>query len=98
MAFAQDELCLSPYRKLLLELSSELSTNDLEKLKFTSIDVIPRGMTEDVSSGFKLFDILEQDGRITRQNLCFLKDMLKTIGRKDLAGKVERFSTSPYGT
>ena len=94
MAFAQEGNRLSPFRKLLLDFSSELSTHDLEKLKFASIDLIPRGMIESVSSGFKLFDVLEQDGRITPQNLSLLRDMLTTIGRKDLAQKIEHFSTS----
>ena len=95
MAFAQeDENRLSPFRKLLLNFSSELSTHDLEKLKFASIDLIPRGMIESVSSGLKLFDFLEQDGRITPQNLSLLVDMLTAIGRMDLAWKVQHFSTS----
>ena len=94
MAFAQEENRLSPFRKLLLDFSSELSTHDLEKLKFASIDLIPRGMIESVSSGLKLFDVLEQDGRITPQNLSLLMDMLTAIGRMDLAWKVEHFLTT----
>ena len=94
MAFAQEGNRLSPFRKLLLEFSSELSSDDLEKLKFASIDLIPRGMIESVSSGLKLFDVLEQDGRITPQNLSLLMDMLTTIGRKDLAWKIQHFVTS----
>ena len=94
MAFAQEESRLSPFRKLLLNFSSELSSHDLEGLKFACIDLIPRGMIESVSSGLKLFDVLEQDGQITPQNLSLLMDMLSTIGRKDLAWKVEHFLTS----
>ena len=95
MAFAQDVHRLNPYRKLLLELSSELSSHDLEKLKFASIDLIPRGTIENISSGLKFFDVLEQDGRITPQYLSLLADMLETIGRVDLAWKIQCFSTSP---
>ena len=91
MAFARDENSLSPYRKLLLGLSSELSTSDLEKLKFASIDLIPRGTIENVTSALKFFDVLEQDVRITPQNLSLLENMLTTIGRMDLASKIQQF-------
>jgi len=94
MAFAQDENRLSPYRKLLLELSSELSNSHLEKLKFASIDLLPRGTLENITSGLKFFDVLEQDGRIAPLNLSLLEDMFKTIGRMDLAEKIQCFSAS----
>ena len=96
MAFAQEENRLSPFRKLLLDFSSELSSHDLEKLKFASIDLIPRGMIETVSSGLKLFDVLEQDGRITPQNLSLLENMLTAIGRMDLAWKIQHFPASHF--
>ena len=94
MAFAQTDNVLSPYRKFLVELSSYISGNDLETLKFTVVDLIPRRKTEDASSGLKLFDILEQDLRISPGNLFLLEDLFKTIGRMDLALKVQYFSES----
>ncbi|CAH3187189.1 unnamed protein product [Porites lobata] len=94
MAFAQTDNLLSPYRKFLVELSSYISGNDLETLKFAVVDLIPRRKTEDASSGLKLFDILEQDLRISPGNLSLLEDLFKTIGRMDLALKVQYFSKS----
>ena len=94
MAFAQEENRLSPYRKLLVELSSELSTSQLETLKLASVDHIPRGTTENIDSGLKFFDVLEQDGRITPRDLSLLDDMFQTISRMDLALKIQRFSAS----
>ena len=94
MAFARTDNLLSPYRKFLVELSSYISVNDLETLKFAVVDLIPRRKTEDASSGLKLFDILEQDSRISPGNLSLLEDLFKTIGRMDLAWKVQRFPKS----
>ena len=94
MAFAQDENRLSPYRKFLVDLSSHLSGRDLETLKFAVLEFIPRRITENISSGLKLFDVLEQDGRITPRDLSLLVEMFKTVGRMDLALKVQCFSTS----
>ena len=86
-----NENSLRPYRKLLLGLSSELSTSVLEKLKFASIDLIPRGTIENATSGLKFFDVLEQDVRIIPQNLSLLENMLTAIGRMDLASKIQQF-------
>ena len=88
-----EESRLSPYRKLLLKLSSDLTSNDLERLKFAAVDFIPRGRTENIGSGVQLFDVLEQDLIIGPQNLGLLQDMFKTIGRVDLAWKIQPFKT-----
>ena len=95
MAFARTDNLLSPYRKFLVELSSYISGNDLETLKFAVVDFIPRRKTEDASSGLKLFDILEQDLRISPGNLSLLEELFKIINRMDLAWKVQCFSKSP---
>ncbi|XP_068724140.1 uncharacterized protein [Montipora capricornis] len=93
MASARDENFLLAYRRFLFDLSTELSVKDLEGLKYVSSDFIPRRKTEDVASGFKLFDLLEQDGRITRENLSLLEEMLEAIKRADLAWKVQQFAS-----
>ena len=91
MASAQDNDCLSPYRKFLLDLSSKLLIDDLEKLKFACKDVVPYGKTEEVTAGFKFFDLLEQNGIISPQNLTRLENMMKAIGRADLALDLNKF-------
>ena len=90
MAFAQDNR-VSPYRTFLLDLSSKLLIEGLEKLKFASIDIVPRGKIEEVSTGFKLFDSLERNGIISPQNLNSLKERMKALGRADLALEVNHF-------
>ena len=87
--YVQDSL--SPYRKLLVDLSFELSQKDVETLKLASVDVIPRRMTENIATGLQFFDVLEQDGRIGPRKLNLLQDMLKTVGRPDLARKIQAF-------
>ncbi|XP_068699809.1 uncharacterized protein [Montipora foliosa] len=94
MALEAGENALSPYRKILLDLSSDLSKNDLEKIKFASTDIAPCGLLEKFCSGFMIFDLLEKRGKITPENLSLLEDMLETIGRADLAWKIKNFSTT----
>ncbi|KAK2556937.1 Astrocytic phosphoprotein PEA-15 [Acropora cervicornis] len=91
MASAKDDNLLTPYRTFLLDLSSKLLTDDLEKLKFACKDAVPYGKTEEVTIGFKFFDLLEQNGKISSQNLTPLENMVKAIGRADLALEVNQF-------
>jgi len=92
--YAQEENSLSPYRKLLVDLSFDLSKRDIETLKLAGVDVIPRRIIENIATGLQFFDVLEQDGRIGPRNLNLLQDMLKTVGRLDLARKIQAFSTT----
>ena len=92
--YAQEKNSLSPYRKLLVDLSFDLSKKEVETLKLAGVDFIPRRMTEKIVTGLHLFDVLEQDDRIGPHNLNLLQDMLKTVGRVDLARKIQAFLTT----
>ena len=92
--YAQEQISLSPYRKLLVDLAFDLSKRDVETLKLAGVDFIPRKMTENIATGLHLFDVLEQDGRIGPHNLDLLQDMLQTVGRVDLARKIQAFVTT----
>ena len=92
MASVREETGLSVYRKLLVALSKELSTKDLETLKYAAVDFIPLRRTENMGSGLQFFDALEQDVKICPRNLTLLQDMFETIGRVDLAQRIQAFS------
>lgn len=94
MASVKEDNFLSPYRKLLIDLSFDLSKKDVETLKLAGVDIIPRRVTENIATGLRLFDVLEQDGRIGPRNLDLLQDMLETVGRVDLARKIQAFLTT----
>ena len=94
MASVKEDNFLSPYRKLLVDLSFDLSKKDVETLKLASVDIIPRRITENIATGLHLFDVLEQDGRIGPRSLDLLQDMLETVGRLDLARKIQGFLTT----
>ena len=92
--YSQEENSLSPYRKLLVDLSFDLSKKEVETLKLAGVDFIPRRITENIATGLQFFDVLEQDGRIGPRKLNLLQDMLKTVGRVDLARKIQAFLTT----
>ena len=73
-------------------MSMELSDKDLERLMYAVGDRLPRRLTENIESGLKLFEALEQDVHIGPQNLTLLHDGFKAIGRVDLAQSIQVFS------
>lgn len=93
MASVQDESCLSHYRKFLIKLSLDLSSKDLEMLTFAAVDFIPRGRMENIRTGLQLFNVLEQDIKIGPRNMSLLQDMFQTIGRVDLAQRIQSYLT-----
>ena len=95
MASAREESRISPYRKLLIDLSMELTRRDLESLIYAVGDILPRRLTENMESGLKLFEALEADVHISPQNLNLLQDGFNTIGRADLAHRIQVFSSKP---
>ncbi|XP_022809989.1 uncharacterized protein LOC111347007 isoform X2 [Stylophora pistillata] len=93
MASAREENRISTYRKLLIDLSMELSRKDLEMLIYAVGDFLPRRVTENMDSGLKLFEALEHDVHISPLDLTLLQDGLNTIGRVDLAQRIQVFSS-----
>lgn len=91
MASAREESRISPYRKLLIDLSMELTRRDLERLIYAVGDILPRRLTENMESGLKLFEALEQDVHISPQNLNLLQMGLIQLAERILR-KEFRFS------
>ena len=94
---ARDKNRLSPYRKILLDLSTNLPNDDLEAFKFACLDRVPLAKSEKVTAAFQLFHFLEQKRVINPQNLTFLEDTMQAIGRDDLASKVIQFMEDVNG-
>ena len=92
--YSEEENSFSPYRKLLVDLSFDLSKTEIKTLKLAGVDFIPRRIRENIATGLQLFDVLEQDGRIGPRNLNLVRDMLKTVGRVDFARKTQAFLTT----
>ena len=88
---ARDKNRLRPHRTFCYHLSTSLLNKDLEALKYLCLGIVPRAEMEKVTTGFQLFDLLEQIGEITPQDLTFLGELMREIKRHDLASKVNKF-------
>ncbi|XP_071290741.1 caspase-8-like isoform X3 [Agelaius tricolor] len=72
------------FRKLLLEVSEALGTEELSALKFFSLDYVAKGTLEAIRDPKALFEVLQERCMIGAGNLFFLKELLYRIHRIDL--------------
>lgn len=85
----------SQFKLVLLEISKQLSKEELEQMKFLSGDFIFKKDMEKVDTGFRLFQFLMERGKLGEDNTDFLCEMLQHIHRLDLMTKVERLPEQP---
>ena len=75
--------------RLLQKVSNELRSIDLQNLKHLCHGSIPLRELEKAQYGFELFRVMLQKRLIKPGDLSFLGELLKSIGRSDLANKIE---------
>lgn len=80
--------------RLLLEVDSELDSNDIENMKFLCQDVIPLSKLQKIDRGIDLFVQLEHANKISpkKGNLEMLVEILFRVRRLDLVKKLGRNS------
>ena len=93
---AREKNRLRCYRTFCYHLSTSLRNEDLEALKYLYLGIVSRANMEKVTTGFQLFDLLEQIEEITPQNLTRLGEMMQEIKRDDLASKVNKFMKDKF--
>ncbi|KAG2462560.1 protein FADD [Polypterus senegalus] len=80
---------MSDLLSVLHDVSTGLTSANLDSLKFLCGDVIGKKKLEKVSSGTDLFQILLEMQLISSGNTAFVRDRLAKIKRMDLAEKLE---------
>ncbi len=73
------------YRKQLLHISDQLSSENIAALLWLLKNVIPRAKAEKITEGYQLFDELEKRGYLGPSSLSFLHLHLLATDRDDLA-------------
>ncbi|XP_026147462.1 FAS-associated death domain protein [Mastacembelus armatus] len=81
------------FPSLLLDISSQLSADQLDKMKFLCRDMIGKRDMEKVSNGLKLFQRLMERGELGADNTEFLSKLLEEIQRQDLLEKLRSFES-----
>lgn len=83
------------FNAVLLEISNQLSTEQLENMKFLCRHVIGKKDTEKIRAGVTLFQFLTERGRLGEDNTEYLSELLKKIQRLDLSEKLNSFESQP---
>ncbi|XP_066266452.1 kinectin-like [Branchiostoma lanceolatum] len=68
----------------LLRISEDLTVRETEHVKLYCMHLIPNGRLEQLDQAVDVFKKLIQLGKIDQENLDFIKEILKRIGRQDL--------------
>ena len=74
------------FKKLLMSISNQLTTEDLDKMKF-GLD-LPQGTLEDVQKPFELFRRMMNAKLLSAENRGHLASLLQFAGRVDLCNKL----------
>ncbi|KAF3686991.1 FAS-associated death domain protein FAS-associating death domain-containing protein FADD [Channa argus] len=89
--------CLE-FNAVLLDISNQLSVDNLETLKFLCREMIGKKDREKINSGIKLFQLLTERGKLGPQNTEFVSACLREAQRQDLADKLTSFETQSANT
>ncbi|KAI3377221.1 hypothetical protein L3Q82_009133 [Scortum barcoo] len=87
-----------PFNSVLLEISDQLSADQLEQLKFLCQDLIGKREREKISRGQRLFELLMQRGRLGPDNTDYLSQLLTKVHRRDLSDKLNTFQSESGNT
>lgn len=81
------------FRSFLLRLSSDITKEKLEQIKYLCFDDIPERDLENISSPLQLFKVLERRQMIGIDNLSFLRKLLSDVMCLSLVTNVDDFTS-----
>ena len=92
-----DSTSISDYRKFIFSLCEEISTNNLDSMKFLCRDVLTTRELEAIeNSATDFVAFLEQREELGSDNFDLLKDLLTQIKREDLVQKLKDFEMKQH--
>lgn len=81
------------FNNVLLEISNQLSADQLEQIKFLCRGMIGKREQEKIGTGRRLFEALTEKGKLGADNTEFLSQLLTQIQRPDLSDKLNSFES-----
>ena len=71
-----------------MSISNQLTSDDLNKMKFVLQDDLPKRKLEGVQQPYQLFSLMMEAKLLSANNLTRLGELLKSTGRMDLSNDV----------
>lgn len=85
------------FNAVLLDISNQLSDDQLYQIKFLCGDIRKREM-EKIDTGIKMFQVLTERGKLGADNKDYLCWLLRQIQRHDLSEKLDGFESQSGST
>ncbi|NXS53212.1 FADD protein, partial [Brachypteracias leptosomus] len=82
---------MDSFLKLLHSFSLNLSASEVASLKFLCRHKVRKRRLESVENAMDLFTILLEQQDVTRHDVAFLEELLKSIKREDLVSQLKQF-------
>ncbi|XP_037306252.2 FAS-associated death domain protein-like [Pungitius pungitius] len=79
------------FNKLLLDISNQLTQDQLDKMKFLLKDMVGKKELEKITSGTQLFQVLTERRQLGGDQTEYLSKLLQDIHRADLSDKLDNF-------
>lgn len=86
------------FNAVLLNISNQLSDDQLEQIKFMCRDMIRKREMETIDTGIKMFQVLTERGKLGADNKDYLCQLLREIQRHDLSEKLDGFESHSGST
>ncbi|XP_061132397.1 protein FADD [Syngnathus typhle] len=83
------------FNALLLDISSHITNEQLDSLKYLCRDKVGKRVLETIDSGYKLFQCLTEGGELRQDKTKLLSELLEYIKRQDLSDKLNNFQSPP---
>ena len=81
------------WTKFVYSIAQELESVDVKRMKFLCT-FLPTGVLEDVNDSLDLFERLIKANKMTEENLSFLSELVKIVGRKDLEQRIGEYESA----
>ena len=80
---------MANFNKFLLQIANEITSDELEEMKFVCEEVLPRGKLELIAKPRELLNFLKRSGKIRPGDVMYLVTLLEDAGLVQLAERVK---------
>ena len=87
-AAATSGYLMADFNYFLLQIASEIKSDELADMKFLCEEDLPRGKLEPIANPRELLNVLKKNGKIKPGEVIYLVTLLKRVGLVQLAEKV----------
>ncbi|XP_069544381.1 FAS-associated death domain protein [Brachyistius frenatus] len=85
------------FNVVLLDISNQLTADQLKDIKFLVRDVVGKRELEKVDKGLRLFELLTERNKLAADNTDYLSGLLRQVHQHRLSDRLDSFTSGPTG-